>query len=114
MDLPFQISVEAQTFLKESLKRTQKSYEPALIWTPRQSVQDPELGEEQIELGEGFMLGLYPQGKQPRDSFFEVCGYQVSILKSTLEKLNGKTLLLQSREVIVGDKRKAFRRLNAS
>ena len=93
MAIPFNVSGEAETYLSEILANPPAGdFEPALIWSSRYTIDDQEVGAS-------FTVGYYPRGKRPRDSFFSLLGRSISIVPSTLEKLEGKTLVLERRKI---------------
>jgi hypothetical protein len=94
---PIKLSAEAERHLREVLAATRADQEPAIVWTPEIGVGEPATGEGNRFEGPAIMLGWYRAGQRPRDSFFELCGFSVSILPTTLEHITGKTI---SREPI--------------
>jgi hypothetical protein len=95
-DLPFSITGEAVNELKRIL-RDQDGMEIAIVATFGEGYVNQQDGKEYWDQEIFFALGWHPEGQRPRDSFFKILGYSVSIMPSTLEHLEGKKLGLQPR-----------------
>jgi hypothetical protein len=80
---PIKITVEAEEYLRAALADAGHDMDAALVWSPHaQDGQDVP----------AVMLGWYGKGKRPGDSFFDLCGHAVSIMPTTLEHIQGKTI----------------------
>jgi len=105
--LPFAISSEAEAYIAGVLGNPPPGdWEAALIWCSRYTIDDQEIGE-------AFTLGFYPPDTRPAASFFDLCGRSISIQPTSLQKLVGKTLVVQSREITRKGKKDVIRVLGS-
>jgi len=88
---PFRLTKEAEGVIRSALASTKEGMEPALGWATFLGTYE----------GPMVVLGHWNKNERPRDSFFEVCGYAVSILPSTLEHIEGKTISCEQVELTV-------------
>jgi hypothetical protein len=89
---PFQMTSEAEAFFRSALQSTKKEMEPSIVWTPVShsfTTDGKLLGAYE---GSKIVFGWYKKGERPRDSFFELCGHPVSIMPTTLEHIQGRTI----------------------
>jgi hypothetical protein len=80
---PIKITAEAEEFLRSALASAPHDMDAALVWAPQ--VQDSKDVPAVI-------LGWYEKGRRPGDSFFDLWGYAVSIMPTTLEHIQEKTI----------------------
>jgi hypothetical protein len=80
---PIKIAADAEEHLRTALAGTFHHQDAAIVWSPR--IKDGEKTPAVI-------FGWYAKGKRPEDSFFDLFGYPVSIMPTTLEHIEGKTI----------------------
>ena len=80
---PITIAADKEEYIRATLARTFHHQDAAIVWSPRKKdgMESPAV-----------ILGWYPKGKRPEDSFFDLFGYPVSIMPTTLEHIQGKTI----------------------
>lgn len=89
---PIKLSPTAELHLRKVLAATKADEIPVLVWSPMLEVSDPVTGERCRFDGPAVTLGWGKKGRRAPDSCFEICGVAVSILPTTLEKIDGKTI----------------------
>ena len=90
--------------LRHMVASTPEGMEPAFGWAPSLESWSKEghyLGKYD---GPMVVFGHWMKNERPRDSFFEVCQHPVSIIPSTLEHIEGKTIDLVQIELHGGAK----------
>ena len=80
---PIKIAADTEEYLREVIASTFHHQEAAIVWSPR----DVDGGKKPAVI-----FGWYRKGERPEDSFFELFGYPVSIMPTTLEHIEGKTI----------------------
>ena len=73
--------------------------EAALVWSPYSHGFTPDGKLSTSWEGPRVVLGWYKKDQRPRESFFDLLGYSVSIMPSTIEHIEGKTIDLQKVEM---------------
>jgi hypothetical protein len=80
---PIKIAADTEEYFRAALAGTFHHQDAAIVWSPH--AKD---GDEKPAV----ILGWYAKGKRPEDSFFELFGHEVSIMPTTLEHIEGKTI----------------------
>ena len=89
---PLQLEHETAEYFRRTLAATKEGMESALVWSPVQEGSDPESGIRCRFEGPAVVLGWYKKGQRPKESFFDLCGFAVSIMPSTLQHIEEKKI----------------------
>ena len=93
---PFEISRSAERELRRALE-TQEGKDTALVVTFSESAKNQK-GEIIFESRKtSFTVGWYQIGQRDEESFYDIFGFPVSIMHTTMEHLEGKILDTEAR-----------------
>jgi len=98
---PIKLSKETQKYFIKSLAKPNLGMEPALVWLCDISQTHNQTGKL-LGAYEGprVVLGWYKEGQRPRDSFYTLFGFSISIMPTTLEHIRHKTIKREKVEMI--------------
>ena len=104
MTLPFSITTGAANYVRDRLSVMPPEAEPALIMAERQGESLDARGEKTRWWyeGENFIVGYYDPSEQPKMESIDLLGHRVFIKPEAMQRLNGRTLSLQSVTVRYG------------
>lgn len=89
---PLTLEPKTAEYLRRALAGTEEGFEPVLTYSEFEGGSDPETGAQFEYRGPAVTLGWYRSGEMPPDSFFELCGFAISIPPSTLQQIENKTI----------------------
>lgn len=111
-DAPFELTAIAEEYLRNALAHEKPNMEPALVWIP-----GPEWAVDRAHSlcfvleSPRLALGWYHAGHRPRDSFYSLCGFEVSLMETTLEHIRGKTIDYDEVEMVFEGPQHKIKRL---